>query len=298
MKLICFECRLPLGGSASWIAEWPEWEEAADYDSYADFSDSALAWEFLRRNVHYRRDWARLEDYRKHGQQERRTGRDEVLNLQRSICKKYSIADGEMPPNPFHGPPPLFVEGKAAGERSCSGFEWLEIFVAEEPLKGKPLRTHEASSPYITVRLALDCPLEPQIKELKRVVQAIRKASRISVQAPIVQRPSRQESLYPEYLRLLDAAALGVRQREMAERIYPRTVEESMEKIRRQLRIARRLSAGGYLRILRRYSDKTGKGTNYSFPNFSRYGVNFSSTSSVHPEPWSTVDGLQEKRRK
>jgi len=102
----------------------------------------------------------------------------------------------------------------------------------------------------IGVVFDLSLPLAPQIEEAARWVEEVADDLRTSGKLPGVAESRNRRNLWPEYLRLLDAAASGATTKDMAAVIYPRLDNDSaLQTARNRLKAAQEMRDGGYRHI-------------------------------------------------
>lgn len=188
----------------------PDWTNAADYDFTEKLDRAGWAWEFMRRNDKYQRDYARVERKRARiaGTGHLLSGRHasesaEIDGLGHRLGAKWgqsgSIANPAVDQTPaFLLEFPVEPDG-----------EQVEDFY-KEPAPGAPLKQQPE---FATLTFDVRRPLGPQIKRARGLLNARRKQVKAS---KAVTRGVKQ---WPVYLRLLDADAVDATTRQIIRKI-------------------------------------------------------------------------------
>ena len=231
-----------------------DWLDPAAYAFTAGLSPQQWAWEFLRRNTEYRRQWqafwdtwqaleavygsppnrdfnAWKQDPRawvpaaECGDGECRVDRDKVL-IECALGARWGFY--KFPPDP--------AENDVVGRG---------LLVWREPERSAPALLDPEDADYLgsdpeKVALGFDLalPLREQLDQAKRLLQVLQRQRRLQPRSAASQR-----ARWTLYLRLLDAEAAGAAPEVMAEVCAPDGLESN-------LGAARDLAGGGYRRIL------------------------------------------------
>ena len=155
-------------------------EEEYTFDENA--SDSVFAWEFLRRNPEYQRD------YDKHGSSKRGTEK------KRRVLNRWGIFALQDPKADEYPGPSFFTDFPQ--QVNVPGGD------APKP-KGLPSKAE------VILRFDLREPAGRQADKVKTILENLRKARKIKLPNPHFHR-----DLFPLYLKLLDADAQGLKKKE------------------------------------------------------------------------------------
>ena len=239
-----------------------DWRNANDYRFPADFPDYLWAWEFLRRNPEYRRDWeAALSRFvSKTDEFEREIDARKVLESGGTL-----VVLGEdwsedatnpafcLPVDEAHrwGLKRLF-------NPSTDKPEWLtfspDFGTVHYLRKGEPFKARGPAYPIVEFNLHL--PLKPQLEAISEPLERARKHLGIKPR-----RIMQYRSLWPHYLRLLDADLDERTPRQIADVLNRESDRGGIDdkKVWDQLKSARRMrSPEGYLSIFLSPSDSSG----------------------------------------
>ena len=156
----------------------------------------AIAWEFLRRNAGYQRDWSNWFDYRELYQIRNSNGFfHSIQSSARSLQEKYLIeTEFEKPPDSFRGLPPLYASQLArASNVGLLAYRENNSDDNYATLQDDPIRLH------IDYRIYLESPIDIQLLLLRD---------------EILKRKKRPQSRlcgdkYITYLRILDGLSAG-----------------------------------------------------------------------------------------
>ncbi len=203
------------------MPEWlPDWRNETEYAIPENVKvHSYWAWEFLRRNPEYQKEWLLLL----------RAGKRWKMKYQSPYLEQ---SDREIMQSAFHGglnmkPGKLnqfqIKFGLHNAEPPCVE-TYTPRFVHEQVLmeaRSRNGKVHVADIELlpeeIAVRVNLLWPLEPQLEALREKVAVVMDSKNMP------QPTKRDFSIkYPIYLRVLDAQLCGASMREMAQVIYPK----------------------------------------------------------------------------
>lgn len=231
----------------------PDWRKKSDYNFPKKFPNYRWAWEFLRRNPEYRKDWTDAIS--------RITAREgEFINFPR-IEESAGSMTAVRQADPAHPDFCIPIRAKHrwgllsgllnpnTDEPRRLGFTGLGLIVifAEE-------MRHRVSPaglrfPWAAFDLAL--PLKPQIEAVRAALQEEQKLSEFKPR--IVRHHSK---MWPHYLRLLDADLDGREPRQIADVLQHEIDGIDAKKIWDQLEKAREMTQpSGYLSIVRSSSE-------------------------------------------
>ena len=202
----------------------PRWDKDADYAYLEGITLHGWAWEFLRRNPHYRADFTRGSDPSPWG-------------LFRPCDPDRSYR--EVFPFWMASALPVLLNPT------------LHAVLAASPEPGIPLCTPSR----VSYMFDLTYPLEFQIEEAVKTLKILQGAGKHLARKRV---SKIRDDHYKRYVRLLDGYAAGVSQIAMAAVLYgdkgvPR------DSARRALREAQRLSRGGYQDLLLHPNRQTGE---------------------------------------
>ena len=224
----------------------PDWRNPDDYIVPRDFPNFRWAWEFLRRNPDYRKDWAAvLQRYRARGPKEYGSFDENVALHDRE--------PGRWHPDPDH--PDFFLPeierekwslsdifNPATSEPRFLRFE-LEfgfLFFKREGASVSP-----AGKRYPWAFFDLELPLKPQLRAVETALAAAQQRHGIKPHRILHYR-----NLWPRYLRLLDADLDGRTPKQIADALASENDVPDEKKVWDQLQSARRMTRPeGYLSI-------------------------------------------------
>lgn len=185
----------------------PDWRKPDDYHFPRNFPAYRWAWEFLRRNPDYRKDWSNVLSRFRSKTGEFQEHKDWKERLRRG---EYLVLDGEIgtddPDDPLFYLP--VVEANNWGLRvlvnpstdhpADLGFHpggTMRVMREGESLKSR-------GPAYPIVVFDLQYQLEPQFEALLPRLERVRESLDIKLKQP---KPKHHRALWPRYLRLLDA---------------------------------------------------------------------------------------------
>ena len=220
-----------------------DWRKAADYSFPKKFPPSRWAWEFLRRNPDYRKDWeealSRLSELESEDVSDVRiivemeSDPDSRFGFRTSttaaqIAAKWLLHGSLI--NPAVDEPPHLSFNP--------GFGSVRFMRSGVTFKARGLD-------FPVVEFNLHLPLAPQLEAIVETLENARK------RMPVQRRFKNHPKLWPHYLRLLDADLDGRTAKQIAD-VLGKEVEEGMDekKIWDQLEAAKKLrSPEGYQAI-------------------------------------------------
>jgi Family of unknown function (DUF6499) len=214
----------------------PNWRNAAEYDFPPGFPHIRWAWEFLRRNPEYRKDWATaLARFRE--------SPDDF---------GYDPAAPESA-NPEHPNFCLLMDEKDKWHLghmvnpAVAYPDWLSFTLQFGYLYtfhiGGPVEPKGARYPWAFFNLNL--PLKPQLETVGRMLASAQKRQGIKPR-----RPKHHRQLWPFYLRLLDAEIDGRTPKQIADALENEIDGLDEKKVWDSLKAARRMTEQeGYLSI-------------------------------------------------
>jgi type VI secretion system activator RovC-like protein/transcriptional regulator len=222
----------------------PEWR--APYDHIKEWTDDAIAFEFLRRNPDYWGLWEQVSEL--DAEESNRGSRGlEPSELQERYDRLKTRGEEEFgvwqicdPRQPIGGKG--ILPWTVAASLSARYAYAVSSSIAHSDY-GQYLFGDHSPSDTITIDLRARGPVEPQVEFVRWILNLVR-AWTIGLEAPRLQRP-----LYGEYLRLLDARDDGASFQTIAKELYPRE-DGAAERVRKRLKAARGLRDGGYRDIL------------------------------------------------
>ena len=231
------------------------WRDASEYPRhYKEISYAQWAWEFLRRNQEYQRDYSRLKNVSwsrapvilKCGNEEFEEEVGEPIEAEfpwpddpmyYRICYRYAVSpllspDSEDPPN-FDV---VYSEHRTwAPRRSNDPNDWVDTGMVSpfEPRPGE-----------LAVKIKLDLPIGAQVKSIRKLYRQYAEKSNM---------PNVTE--LPKLLRTLDAHLAGVGPTEIGEQLYPQKRGVPSSRGRDKLTAAKSISEFRYLYLaLRHYN--------------------------------------------
>lgn len=230
----------------------PDWRKADDYRFPPGFPDHRWAWEFLRRNPEYRRDWnAALSRFLD------QSGEFEVSSDPREFLRQGGslVLTGEMwrddPEDPgFYLPVDeqekwglrggmLNPETNDPGQLSFD----LSFGTVHFMRKGEKLTARGPAYPMVVFDLHL--PLKPQLDSIVGPMERARKFLNIKTH-----RAKHHRRLWPRYLRMLDADLDQRTPKQIADALEHEIDGIDEKKVWDQLRAARKMILpAGYLSI-------------------------------------------------
>jgi len=230
-----------------------DWSDPGDYAFTSALSPAEWAWEFLRRNPDYQRQWREFwqtwraleaaygspphRDFTAWKQDPRawiaaadcpdgdcRVYRDKVL-IECALGARWGFY--KFPPDPEEDD----VVGRGL-------LVWRESELHREPLDAEDREYLGEDPEKIALGFDLALPLRGQLERAKRLLQLLQRQRGLQPR-----RAARYRERWTRYLRLLDAEATGAAPSELAVLCGPEPLEPN-------LAAARELAAGGYRRIL------------------------------------------------
>ena len=202
------------------MREKPNWKDPDDYDSLKNLDSSQWAWEFLRRNPAYIKEWEMLTEGLT--KEQRREAPWSLLKagLNISVSKwdggRWGLYSEILNPD-------LTIEYR---HRNIQFIPWGGSIA--RPIISSP-RTHPGMRFFtgpnyqegaVLFQFNFNLPITPQIEVVKRELLKLQKESREKgIRTRNVFRPHRDE--WPILLRILDAQAAGAKNKEIACILFP-----------------------------------------------------------------------------
>jgi len=230
----------------------PNWESASDYAFASKLDDAGWTWEFLRRNVEYRDDYAAAAKTRgprlSASVHMKLGGASETQNVQLwwDLGVKWWI-DGPIR-DPSRNDAPLFFRG-FPWQPNSKQIERFYQTVADAALMERATSPHEVPDEqrpeFATLVFDLRKPLPDQITRAGKLL----KARQTMVPKEFKKDPPHKGSKnWPIYIRLLDAREAGVTCTQIAKTLLKsafgsKTAYDPVKKIEKQLTRARDLRA-------------------------------------------------------
>lgn len=230
----------------------PDWRKPEDYVFTKTLEPYRWAWEFLRRNPEYRKDWsAALARFNS------KTGEfEEISDIRAFVESGGSVvfAGERSSEDPTHPDFALLVDeadawrlkgglfNPATDEPTWLGFnhEWG---VVSHLRSGSPFKARGPAYPIIEINLHL--PLRPQLDAVVKPLERTRKHLKIKPRLP-----KHHRKLWPLYLRLLDAELDGRTPKQIADAFQFEIDGATEGKIWDQLKAAKKMTQPeGYLSI-------------------------------------------------
>ena len=233
--------------------DWlPDWKDAAAYPGSEDLAPVFWAWQFLRRNPEYQRKWSELQ---KHTPFEKKA---QWVALTAPIEREFDI---------------VHVTDPANDRPYAMGIGWWPVPYPRIDHAGEGLTPSTEDS--LVVEFDLGQPLDAQLEEAKSEMQRIRSERKEDMQSirdewkargladplgemPLFPKGTRHQwKIYPYYLRVLDADAVGASLSDIVAILLP-DIEDSYpnyagkKHMRNNLNAARALRDGGYRNIARK----------------------------------------------
>ncbi|MEI7607809.1 MAG: hypothetical protein WCJ64_10535 [Rhodospirillaceae bacterium] len=190
-----------------------------------------LAWEFLRRNVGYQRDWSNWADYRALNKiKDYEKNFNSMISAGQVLREKYSVEpEFEKPPSPFDEFDPVYTFKL---DRVAN----VGLLAYREGGSGNPSvqSVQDPEGPYIDYRIFLDQPIDAQL---------------VRLQSEILKRQRRpqsrlREDKYITYLRILDGLDSGASRAEIAGELYPGA--DRAKSLQKAIKVAKELGEHGY----------------------------------------------------
>lgn len=225
-----------------------DWREVSCYRYIEQCDPAKIAWEILRRSDAYRHDF--LEFYNSVN------ARNAMLPI---ICEKYGLSLTTGPLHYMSTMTPLFaVLDVPLNVDRISTYDGSQFY--EEPaINGKP------EERYMDFRVYIDGPLERQLNQIEKLIMQRKgiRSSYIRAENEGLGRWRRdkkrgrkegaiQVDAIITYARLLDATLDGWKQSDIARVLYPEDSRYGLGLVCKQLKCARELASGGYLKIAER----------------------------------------------
>jgi hypothetical protein len=226
----------------------PNWRNAAEYHFPPDFPAHRWAWEFLRRNPDYRKDWASVlarylanpGDYFDPGQS--------AAQYAQQVS-----ADDSWNPLPEH--PNFYLPADESAKWSLydmvnpatddPGFLAFNIQFGFLFFKREGAPVYPGGAQYPWAFFNLNLPLKPQLETARRMLTAEQKRQGINPG-----QVKHHRKLWPRYVRLLDAEIDGRTPTQTADGLVEEFFGLDVKKVWNQLQYAKRMTRpDGYLTI-------------------------------------------------
>jgi hypothetical protein len=228
----------------------PDWRNAAEYPSPRTLPNHRWAWEFLRRNPDYRKDWASvLARYLAN------PGDYFALGQTAAGYAEQVSADDSWNPLPEH--PNFYLPADESPKWSLRDIvnpatddpEFLAFVLQFGFLffkrEGAPLPVYPGGAKYPWTFFNLNLPLKPQLENARKMLAAEQKRQGIKPR-----QVKHHRELWPFYLRLLDAEIDGRTPKQTADALESEIDGLDERKVWDSLRAAKRLTEQeGYLSI-------------------------------------------------
>lgn len=258
------------------------WRDPSQYEFYTKLTPRLKAWEFLRRNEKYINDWT--DAYRDVDNEHQVTilcdpdaqrdlqDDDHGIALYRTSSTKIDWGIYEYC-NPDHDDPPNLSFSRLGDHRHTENFSkvthkdrsLLTFKVPWETFSKKNVEfllmaVYNANihGPQTSLRLDfpidLCLPISPQLEIIKQKLMPLQKHLK-NQRAISVTKPVSKPDLHPQYLRILDGLADGVKKMEVIRTIFPDETadldpSELQSVIRDKVKAAIEMSEGGYKAIM------------------------------------------------
>lgn len=219
----------------------PDWRKASQYSFPDDFPRPRWAWEFLRRNLEYRKDWADalvreaeawdspdVSDIRIIVESAGDAPEDDRRTAVSKFATKWLLQASLFDPNLDHPPGPIFEPD----------FGLLAFM-----LRGATFQARGLDFPIAEFNLRL--PLAPQLEAIEGQLRSAQESRRIQPR-----KFKNHRKHWVQYLRLLDADLDGRTPKQIADALQGEQFGLDEKKVWDQLRSARKLTwPEGYMAI-------------------------------------------------
>lgn len=215
----------------------PNWEAVEQYPNFSQINKKELAWEFLRRNPAYQKDYAdykKLDDdgyiekflshrtikiqgenviiteVKKEGEQKSFSGLRDAWSY---LMNKYGLVSIGFPN------PELKYDEHILLTFENNSFHYLEYLegIPQDQIAGlKPSRPCE-----IAVLFDLELPIDNLLKKVSSFIKEKQKILKEQKKIEVINKRDRSGILYINYLRVLDAFSQGEELSTIAENIFP-----------------------------------------------------------------------------
>lgn len=219
-----------------------DWKNEAAYDYTNDHTPELWAWEFLRRNSEYRKDWKKMLAKFKCDPENHRLPFDDARS-------KWNLLGGEIID------PDLDLD-KVAVQHPLNIFYEAGVLYYENYFSILKVQDLEDSQAVLLFDLSM--PIKTQYerveKELLELQEEFLKGKKIPVR-----RNKNKQVLWKRYIRILDAYAANIKPKDIAAIIFPNIKNEYPEfsgtkNVHASFTEAQRLVNGKYLKILQESS--------------------------------------------
>jgi len=230
------------------------WRDPKDYGFTKKLTSEGWAWEFLRRNPEYRKDWEReLKIY----VQKQRENPTEKLSVDDPWFGITPVEDSSLRwglyvlANPDQDTPYLLFKRLFGRITLSKRFEFFMGTPIEDIENCKPEAIPDGKA---SVMFDLRIPIKPQIEKARKALLRIQQELKDKRIIKIIN-PRLRRSQWPDDLRVFDAKTEGsIKDKEIAREIFPDTTNIYPDyygniKVRDYYNAANRLINGGYLKI-------------------------------------------------
>ncbi len=196
--------------------DWlPDWRDESEYPNIKKATSKEWAWEFLRRNPEYQKQWDKeIAPYF-----------DSVTCSLSSSANKNLVDDIKKKFGISKNTPPDYRQSNS----EISFISNVLTFVLHSfyPLESEPTK-HSIDSKLgeIVTKINLRYPVKPQVDVIASFARSHQK---LLLDHYIIENPNKRKTLtkYNEYLRILDAKSRGIKDFDIAKVLYPKFVDDN-----------------------------------------------------------------------
>jgi len=232
-----------------------DWKNAEDYAFVLQLQDRELAWEFLRRNQDYVKgfsEWAALRQNisQKAAESSYRVSDEQCQEWEQTLdqecdalCDQFGISKNFGIRHPDAGAPLFEVEDVKVCEFLRYWIDGVELPLCDDLPPNTKL--------CMDVRVVAERSIDEQLAEIRRWYFSMREMYGEHLPTRTVGSIRLQKSLYPEYLRILDAKSKGATNAEITAVLFPNDVDNiaAQKRLSERIKSARKIVNGGYLAI-------------------------------------------------
>lgn len=210
-----------------------DWKNETDYPPASDTSLDRWAWEFLRRNPNFRAEMNQAK------QEQAKAKEAGTLNIAWNrqpvgiVLERWGVALPYLP---------QWIE--SMGLDSPVRFNSFPRDLEYATIEGRGYKFALARQETRCLEFDLTAPIPPQLEKAKRMLLASQEMPALQ-ELGVRVRNNEQTSIFPRYLRLLDAIDAGATKKELAD-----FFGDGDDKIARQIEKGEALRNGDYLRLL------------------------------------------------
>lgn len=214
-----------------------DWRDPSDYP-FEGFTNKQWAWEFLRRNEQYKRDWQDtlpehleyIEDMKKQ-------------HLPTEHLEGYCSEDPDFLIPSMEAREKWGLTGLVNPEQDHPSFQALTF--TTEFIRRRPLQDNE-----VNLTFDLNLPIKPQLERAFKFLSKIQKE-----QDRNIIRPKRHKENWVELLRIFDAYKLGAKPKLIASTLYPDLPNPypdypMSDLVKKKFRQARKIIDEDYIKIV------------------------------------------------